>query len=173
MKALSSPLYFAYGSNMHPLRMAERVPTARPLGVGCVAGHVLRFHKRGQDGSGKCNAIRTGDAGDTIHGVVYAVSEKCKQLLDVAEGGYRADQVHVQIQGASRPCFTYLAEPGLLDESLRPFEWYKRYVLDGGIHHDLPEPYMQAVKNEQAISDPDAARQARHDLCLGTLEKPI
>ena len=49
-------LYFAYGSNLHPERLRERVPSAESLGVARLEAHVLRFHKRGRDGSGKCDA---------------------------------------------------------------------------------------------------------------------
>nr|MDQ2697092.1 gamma-glutamylcyclotransferase [Pseudomonadota bacterium] len=78
--------YFAYGSNLHPLRLRERVPSATVLGVAELAGWRLRFHKRGQDRSGKCNIIPTGRSGDRVIGVIYAMAAADKDKLDAAEG---------------------------------------------------------------------------------------
>ena len=64
-------LYFAYGSNLHPARLAARTPSCHALGRAVLARHVLRFHKRGRDGSAKCDAWFTGDPTDRLYGVVY------------------------------------------------------------------------------------------------------
>jgi hypothetical protein len=40
--------YFAYGSNLHPLRLQERVPSAALLGWTHLHGWELRFDKRGR-----------------------------------------------------------------------------------------------------------------------------
>ena len=53
-------LYFAYGSNLHPTRLGDRAPSVELVGTAVLEGHALRFHKRGADGSGKCNALATG-----------------------------------------------------------------------------------------------------------------
>ena len=49
--------YFAYGSNLHPQRFQERVPSGKFLALAALTRHTLLFHKRGQDGSSKCNAL--------------------------------------------------------------------------------------------------------------------
>lgn len=51
--------YFAYGSNMLTERLIARTPSARPVGTSLLPGHRLTFHKRGRDGSGKCDAFET------------------------------------------------------------------------------------------------------------------
>lgn len=43
--------------------------------------HRLRFHKVGEDGSGKCDAEETGDPEDRVIGVVYAISASEKLVL--------------------------------------------------------------------------------------------
>ncbi len=53
-------LYFACGSNLHPLRLSLRVPAARFQGALALTGYQLRFNKRGRDGSGKGNLLPTG-----------------------------------------------------------------------------------------------------------------
>ena len=56
--------YFAYGSNCNQAIMEKkgviaRTPSARPVGTSLLPGHRLTFHKRGRDGSGKCDAFET------------------------------------------------------------------------------------------------------------------
>lgn len=57
---------FAYGSNMLVARLTERVPSARPIGIGQLKGHVLRWHKRSKDGSGKCDIEITESDADSV-----------------------------------------------------------------------------------------------------------
>src|SRR5438128_1900656 len=61
-------LYFAYGSNMLTQRLKARVPSASPKTVAVLFDHGLRFHKRSQDGSGKCDIVKC--PGEVVHGVV-------------------------------------------------------------------------------------------------------
>lgn len=56
--------YFAYGSNLCVRRLRRRVPSARALGPARLDGWTLRWHKRGEDGSGKCSIARP-DAGSS------------------------------------------------------------------------------------------------------------
>lgn len=50
-------VYFAYGSNMSTVRLRERMPSCKPLGIATLPGHALRFRKRSTDKFGKCNAF--------------------------------------------------------------------------------------------------------------------
>lgn len=67
--------YFAYGSNMSSVRLKERAPSSRAVGVAQLPEYVLKFHKRSKDGSGKCNALFTGVATDVVFGVVFEMPE--------------------------------------------------------------------------------------------------
>jgi hypothetical protein len=68
--------------------------------VGALAGHRLRFHKIGQDGSGKCDADVTGNPEDRILGVVYGLSRDDKTILDRHEGlGGGYDEKVVEVNG--------------------------------------------------------------------------
>ena len=60
-------LHFGYGSNMYKARIECRLGPCDWLGAASLTGFVLRFHKRGRDGSGKCDALRTGDPADRLH----------------------------------------------------------------------------------------------------------
>ncbi len=76
-------LYLAYGSNLHPTRISERVPSAILLGKAVVSDRVLQFHKRSVDGSAKCNMTRgTG----SVHAAIYEIPVDEKPGLDRTEG---------------------------------------------------------------------------------------
>ena len=63
---------------MSTRRLNDRVPSARAISVAMLFGHKLKIHKKGIDGSAKCDAFRTDDSNDVIYGVVFeiALSEK-------------------------------------------------------------------------------------------------
>jgi gamma-glutamylcyclotransferase (GGCT)/AIG2-like uncharacterized protein YtfP len=148
-------LYAAYGSNLHPFRLLTRLPASRFLGTAAIAGKKLRFHKRGQDGSGKCNII----AGDgRIHVAVYEFNAQEKDLLDRIEGAdYFAETIEVPGFGE---CFTYVAPRSYTDNRLRPYSWYKQLVLVGCEALEFPIDYIGVIGNVAAIDDPDKERSA-------------
>lgn len=158
--------YFAYGSNLHPLRLLERVPSSLTLGVAELKHHSLRFHKRGGDGSGKCNVVHTGAATDSVIGVVYQMAAAERHLLDRAEGlgnGYELAENTVSSDDISEhEVFYYQAPVAHTDESLLPFTWYKQLVVEGARIHALPAHYVNLLETIRAHNDPDAARSALH-----------
>lgn len=154
--------YFAYGSNMLSDRLRFRTPSCRVLGVATLAGHTLRFHKGGADGSGKCDAFATGLPGDVVIGVLYAIDKTDKPALDRAEGvhhGYEDAAVTVTLaDGTSRAAVAYLATDDAIDDSTTPYVWYKDFVVDGAREHDLPRAYVEHfIASVAAVPDPDPA----------------
>ena len=89
--------YFAYGSNLLLTKMREVVPSAAPISLAWLPRYRLKFHKKSIiDGSAKCDAFRTGDERDVVHGVVYEIDEKEKRDLDWKEGlGDGYDEVKI------------------------------------------------------------------------------
>lgn len=165
-EATPSFLYFAYGSNMSTARLRARTPSARALGTAALSGHVLRFHKRSKDQSGKCDAFETGDDADRVIGVLYAIDPTERHNLDAAEGlnkGYRDATVTVlDAQGRRMKALVYLATPDFIDDSLRPYTWYKHHVLTGAFEHRLPADYViEFVESAEAQPDPDEERDRR------------
>ncbi|MEH6728397.1 MAG: gamma-glutamylcyclotransferase family protein, partial [Hyphomicrobiales bacterium] len=77
---------FSYGSNLLLARLKARVPSARFIGKAALPGHVLRWHKPGSDGSGKCDAFHTNDSADHLWGGIFEIDTAHKHFLDAAEG---------------------------------------------------------------------------------------
>jgi hypothetical protein len=116
-------LNFAYGSNMSSARLLARNPSARAVAVGELAGHVLRWHKRSEDGSGKCDAYPEKTA--WMWGVVYEIDASEKPILDAAEGlhhGYEEKWVEVETAEGVVRAQIYVASDS--DPNVRPYQWY-------------------------------------------------
>ncbi len=163
--------YFAYGSNMAFARISARVPSARAISVAELGGHVLRFHKRSwKDGSGKCDAFATGSAQDTMYGVLFEIDRGEKTTLDREEGlgnGYQEKMVELRLaDGTTTRAVTYYAAPPHIDPALLPFDWYKEFVVHGALEHGLPVSYIEAVRRQQSVSDPDVHRAAENRAVL-------
>ncbi len=161
-------LYFAYGSNMLTARLRRRVPTAQPVGLALLQGHILRFHKVGQDGSGKCDVHKSPDGQHHVWGVVFNIAHGEKPLLDLAEGvgaGYECKQVELETaEGAGTNAFTYYATH--TDDKLAPFEWYAAFVIAGAIEHGLPSQYISDLSRIPCQPDPDVQRREANELIL-------
>lgn len=141
--------YFAYGSNMSSARLSapDRVPSCVPVGIATLPGYTLRFHKRSKDGSGKCNALFTGNSDDKVIGVIFDLPLTQKAALDRAEGlGSGYDEIKVNLtlpDGTSTEAVAYTANPEWIDDNLRPYDWYRNYVLAGAEEHCLPADYIE------------------------------
>lgn len=158
-------LYLAYGSNLHPTRLRERVPSAALHGPAVLVGHVLRFHKRGRDRSGKCDAYATGRTADVVHGALYRLAPADVETLHDIEGvgrGYDLHAVRVRAGNATLDAFTYRANAAWIDDALAPWDWYKTLVVAGARRHGFPEDYVRAIDAVASVADPDAARAAAH-----------
>ncbi len=162
---MSYVAYFAYGSNLWPARLAERTPSSVATAVGAVNGHTLHFHKRGQDGSGKCNLLPTGDASHRVFGALYRLHRRDLPRLDEAEGlgrGYHRAEVSVRTPSGITRAWCYQAEDGYVDDSLTPFDWYVALVLAGAAAHGLPATWTEQLARIPARADHDAERAVRH-----------
>lgn len=150
-------LYAAYGSNLHPVRLADRVPSAQLMGTAFLPDWSLYFHKRSRDESGKCN-IFAGDSG--VYFAVFEVSAEDKLALDKIEGlgnGYAGISLSIPDFGI---CASYTAEDTHIDDSLWPYDWYKELVLAGARFHGFPGDYLTEIERVQALRDPDSKRDA-------------
>jgi hypothetical protein len=171
--------YFAYGSNLCLPRLRHRVRAAEPVGPAVLRGHVLRWHKRGRDGSGKCTIEPCADESMVVRGALFRLPESALAMLDRIEGvgrGYRVATVSVSVTvgagvgvgagvegvrgtGAGTvSARTYVAEPDFVEPSLRPFAWYRDLVAFGAEAHGSPAEYVATVRQVLAIEDADVER---------------
>lgn len=157
-------LYAAYGSNLHPVRLRKRVPSAELIGFAVVANWELRFHKRGSDGSGKCNIVPATD--DSVCFAIFRIEPRERSLLDKVEGlGKGYDETTIVIPGYGE-CFAYTARDSHIDDRLTPYTWYKELVLAGlsyhfsqhDIEHESHRKYIERVLAVGAYRDENAAR---------------
>lgn len=160
--------YLAYGSNMWPRRIELRLGTCEVIAVVRLDGYALRFHKRGGDGSGKCDAFHTGNAADCLYGVAYALSQAQREKLDEFEGpGYASRDVSVQMPTGMITAYAYVARAEHVDATLQPFDWYKSIVVAGARRHALPAEYIARIAAVSASPDADGDRDALHRAMLG------
>jgi gamma-glutamylcyclotransferase len=158
--------YFAYGSNLHPLRLARRLAAPRLVGTARLEGWVIDFDKRGRDGSGKCR-IAAGDG--CVHGAVYALTCADLARLDAIEGvGAGYERIELELPGLG-PAATYVAMSGWTGVGLEPYDWYLSIVLAGADFHRLPTAYRAALAARPTRADPDPARAAAHAALLEEL----
>lgn len=157
---MSDLIYLAYGSNLHPLRLQQRVPSAQLIGKVALPGYRLVFHKIGMDDSGKCDLLETGYPSDNAWGALFRMDDSEKPALDDAEGpGYRCEQFAVVHAGGQLETMTYLAKPDRQDPSIVPYDWYRELVLLGARLHAFPKEYISAIEQVPIRCDPDRKRR--------------
>jgi hypothetical protein len=140
--------YFAYGSNLCLPRLANRVAGVRALGPASLPGYELRWHKRSVDRSGKCSIVPSASA------------------AAVVQHGYAELTVYVQSSQGVVSAQTYVAEPTCVDNSLRPYAWYRDLVVSGAESHNLPAEYVESLRLVVVWQDQDAERASRNWVSL-------
>jgi len=168
-KIVSVKKYFAYGSNLLKARLCEHAPSALFRAVGYLPGHTVRYNKRSKDGSGKCNLVRTNE-NDRVYGVVYDFLDQEKPSLDTHEGlgrGYHTEEIRVITEDGETGAYTYVADDNAVDDSLKPYSWYKELVVEGAKRHSLPTKYIEQLLCVNAVKDPDREREERNRGLLG------
>ena len=164
--------YLAYGSNLHPLRLRQRVPSCRLLGKVELKGYRLAFHKRGQDNSGKCNLVKTKQLIHAVHAAIFHFHADEKILLDAYEGGgYRSEETTISLNGNRLRAYMYLAEPECIDHQLHPYHWYKQLVLRGAQYQGFPKNYLDAIVRVRSEEDPDPSRRKINRLLLAEIHR--
>ncbi len=156
---------FAYGSNLHGRRMRFRVSTAIAVAIGFVERRQIRFHKRSNDGSAKADAVVSAVPSDRVWGVVYRLSRDEKPELDRHEFlgvGYDEELVAVNTENGSVEAWMYVARRDAIDDTLRPYSWYRDYVIVGARQHRLPFCYISNLMAVETTVDPDAKRREQN-----------
>ena len=160
--------YLAYGSNLHPVRLQRRIPSAVLVGSTEMVHSRIVFHKRGQDGSGKCMLLLDPAGHQSTYGALYSMDAAELSMLDEIEGidqGYIWQELQCMVNGVSYAAFTYIAQTYAIDPQLKPFHWYKALVLAGVRYHQFPKKYMSLFEVVDSIEDLDEERRSiNHEL---------
>lgn len=149
---------FAYGSNMLEAQISERCSSAKPLGVAELHGYELKWHKASKDDSGKCDVVQ-GNLESVIYGVLYSIDSSQLNDLDRAEGrgnGYERKELEVIQSGSQIKAWVYCATS--INAKLKPYDWYKAFVVAGAKGHNLPQSYIEGLEAIEAIPDSNTAR---------------
>lgn len=164
---------FAYGSNMLTTRMKERASSARLIAPALLERFALRWHKRSDDGSGKCSIEETGRREDFVWGVLYELNAMDKTKLDKIEGlgkGYGERRVMVLSDGKTLSAVAYYATS--VDPHVRPYDWYRELVIAGAREQGLPPEYIQGLETTIFVQDLNKVRAAREREAIRLLKDP-
>jgi len=138
--------YFAYGSNMDWQQMQRRCPSAKFVCVGRLPDYrfAIARHSRLRDcGTATILAQR----GNEVWGIVYEVSDDDLRALDAFEDGYRREILSVTALNDGDAPFQALVYIAEKEENVPlPNAVYKRHILDGARHWQLPAPYCAMLE---------------------------
>lgn len=155
-------LYLAYGSNLHPRRLRERIGETELAGVVKLPDWRLCFDKRGADGSAKAN-LRPVPGGDHVAwAAVYKVMPGQLPALDRFEGcggGYETFRFDIRLGGQWQPALAYLTPSHWTSEAMRPYDWYRELIIAGAGYLGLPETYIETIAACPVAVDPDDDRR--------------
>jgi gamma-glutamylcyclotransferase (GGCT)/AIG2-like uncharacterized protein YtfP len=134
--------YFAYGSNMNPLRVRERGLVVVRAEAAALPGHRLLFDKHSplHEGVGHANVVW--DPAETVEGVLYwlATADEIRKMdrFERAPINYGREVVFVETAAGAVATWTYFANPAVRRPGLRPPRSYLNHLLAG-------EPYLSAA----------------------------
>jgi cation transport regulator ChaC len=156
-----SEVVFAYGSNMCSGRFRDYGVSPEAPRVGALlSGYRLLFNKQSSDGSGKANVEAR--EGQQVWGVLYSIPDADLLALDAGEVGYHRVRLPVRRadNGGSQP-WVYVATMPSKDAALRPYTWYKRFLVEGARENSLPTEYIAELESIDAEQDANEARDRR------------
>ena len=144
--------YFAYGSNMNWEQMQRRCPSTRFVSVASLKDYrfAIARHSRLRN-CGTANIFP--DSGSEVWGIVYDVSGPDLTILDGFEDGYRREKLFVRPVGDSQTSvevLVYIAEKE--GTAPLPNPEYKRLIVDGARHWNIPESYCSMLEQIQALT---------------------
>jgi gamma-glutamylcyclotransferase len=145
--------YFAYGSNMDLLRLRERAVHPRERRAAILRGYGLRFNKQSaaKTGEGKANIVAQTD--ESVEGILSEVTEEEMGMLDRCEGApahYLRASVVVRLEnGTEVEAVTYVANPSMVVDGLRPTKEYLSHLLAG--RNFLSREYIRSLEGTDTL----------------------
>ncbi|MFT5211287.1 MAG: gamma-glutamylcyclotransferase [Flavobacterium sp.] len=154
--------YFAYGSNMNPVRVEKRGLHTGSITSGILEGYYLSFNKRSvvHSGAASANIIQQTSQASIprrVEGVVYQLEDEHQiELMDPFEGyPVRYDRILVNVQTleGEKSVWTYTANAEYIQEGLLPNRWYLDHLLAGKPY--LSEKYYQELRSTICLPHSD------------------
>lgn len=155
--ATTTALYFAYGSNLDPLQMPARCPSARFVCVASLADHRPCYPIACPDWGGGVLALEPA-AGEAAEGVVYELDEADLAPLDeyenVAGGDYERRLVTLERhdRAGTLDAWTYFA---LRSDASHcpPSRRYLEAVLRGARHFGLSRRHLAGLAATETVDN--------------------
>jgi gamma-glutamylcyclotransferase (GGCT)/AIG2-like uncharacterized protein YtfP len=142
--------YFAYGSNLSWQQMQRRCPSSRFVCVARLPNYqfAIARHSRLRD-CGTANVFPAN--GKAVWGAVYDVLEAELTILDGFEDGYRRETLPVFAIGNGKEPLNTLVYVAETETNVPlPNTEYKRLIVDGARHWNLPASYLLMLEAIQA-----------------------
>lgn len=146
--------YFAYGSNMNWQQMQRRCPSSRFVCIARLPDFQFGItrHSRLRD----CGTANVFPAhGQEVWGIVYEVNDADLAILDTFEDGYRRETISLLPAEKGQPpldAVVYVAE---IEQNVpRPNAEYRRLMVDGARHWQLPTTYQTLLAALQVAEEP-------------------
>ena len=125
-------------------RLENRVGNIKDIGIGTLSGYNLKFNKQSTDGSGKTNVVPQEKS--EVLGVVYELTAEQQSKLDSSEIGYSRVKLEVTLDTFNTYMYVYIADQGMINNSLMPTYKYLNYLIQGATEHHFPEFYIETLK---------------------------
>jgi cation transport regulator ChaC len=153
--------YFAYGSNLDQVQMAQRCPGARLIGPAQLANHRMCFPRRSPV-RGCAVASLEPHKGGVVWGVVYELEDDDLKRLDAREGYdpvnpsainryCRVDVIVHRADGEKVEAVAYVAVPE--ENPGRPSSNYLKHIVEGAVAHSFPDDYIESLRAVVVVED--------------------
>jgi len=145
-------------ANVHlAARLMSDRPRIRPFDLAHRQHLDLRFAPVQLDYT-RVRIHSTSNPHDIVHGVLFDVPQSQVSSLAHAEGegtDYDRNLVWVEVTNGElvRRAETYIAKESKIDQNMKPYGWYLDLVTTGALMHELPQTYVDALRNVRAKPD--------------------
>lgn len=131
--------YFAYGSNMLPERLLERIRKYHTSFQASLSNHKFTYNKKSIDGTAKANIEPNDNA--IVYGVCFEIDDDDFKILQEYEGGYDRRNISINTsEGNETKAVTYISSS--IDNTRVASDEYKELVLKGANYWGLNESYV-------------------------------
>lgn len=153
--------YFAYGSNMNPDRVRQRLIKFDDFQAGILHDYRMTFNKRSAKFIGSASANVMLHKGAQTEGVIYRLIHADEIVTMDPYEGYplRYDRLLLTIscQYGLVDAWVYVANQEYIDNNLKPNRWYLQHLLAG--REFLSNTYIEQLEAVECLPDSDIEPQ--------------